>query len=84
MRRAAAVAGARSFVAPLWNVDDRVQRTLMERFYTELAAGKTRAEALREAKLALRRVPATASFLQWAPVILSGSASALPPALFRR
>jgi CHAT domain-containing protein/tetratricopeptide (TPR) repeat protein len=84
MRRAAAVAGARSFVAPLWNVDDRVQRTLMERFYTQLAAGKTRAEALREAKLSLRRVPATASFLQWAPVILSGSASALPPALFRR
>ena len=84
MRRAAAVAGARSFVAPLWNVDDRVQRTLMDRFYTELAAGKTRAEALREAKLALRRVPATASFLQWAPVILSGSASALPAALFHR
>ena len=84
MRRAAAVAGARSFVAPLWNVDDRVQRTLMERFYTQLAAGKTRTEALREAKLSLRRTPATASFLQWAPVILSGSASALPPALFRR
>jgi CHAT domain-containing protein/tetratricopeptide (TPR) repeat protein len=84
MRRAAAIAGARSFVAPLWNVDDRVQRTLMERFYTQLAAGKTRAEALREAKLSLRRAPGTASFLQWAPVILSGSGSALPPALFRR
>jgi len=84
MRRAAAIAGARSFVAPLWNVDDRVQRTLMERFYRQLAAGKTRAEALREAKLSLRRTPATASFLQWAPVILSGSALALPPALFHR
>jgi CHAT domain-containing protein len=65
MRRAAAIAGARSFVAPLWNVDDRVQRTLMERFYRQLAAGKTRGDALREAKLSLRRMPATASFLQW-------------------
>ncbi|HET6956820.1 MAG TPA: CHAT domain-containing tetratricopeptide repeat protein, partial [Vicinamibacterales bacterium] len=37
MRRAAAIAGARTFVAPFWNIDDRVQRTLMDRFYTGLA-----------------------------------------------
>ena len=34
------------------------------------------------AKLQLRRSPATSSFLYWAPVILSGSASALPASLF--
>ena len=84
MRRAAAIAGARSFVAPLWNVEDRVQRTLMARFYSGLAMGLTRSDALRRAKLQLRASPATSSFLYWAPVILSGSASALPPALFRQ
>ena len=83
MRRAAAIAGARTFVAPLWNVDDRVQRTLMERFYSELAAGQTRSDALRHAKLLLRRSAATSSFLYWAPVILSGSASRLPPSFFQ-
>jgi CHAT domain-containing protein len=83
MRRAAAIAGAKSFVAPLWNVEDRVQRTLMARFYSGLAEGLTRSEALRRAKLQIRRSPATNSFLYWAPVILSGSAAALPPSLFR-
>ena len=82
MRRAAAIAGAETFVAPLWNVADGVQRTLMTRFYTELAAGQNRADALRSAKLQLRGSPATSSFLYWAPVILSGSASALPASLF--
>jgi CHAT domain-containing protein len=71
-------------VAPLWNVEDGTQRTLMARFYAGLAAGQTRADALRHAKLLLRRSPSTSSFLYWAPVILSGSASALPPSLFRR
>ena len=84
MRRAAAIAGAKTFVAPLWNVDDRVERTLMARFYTGLAAGETRVAALRRAKLEIRRSAATRSFLYWAPVILSGSASALPSALFHR
>ena len=83
MRRAAAIAGARSFVAPLWNVEDRVQRSLMAQFYNGLAMGQTRADALRGAKLQLRASPATSSFLYWAPVILSGSGSALPASLFR-
>jgi CHAT domain-containing protein/tetratricopeptide (TPR) repeat protein len=84
MRRAAAIAGARTFVAPLWNIEDRVQRGLMDRFYGALASGASRAEALRRAKLALRAAPGTHDFLYWAPVILSGSASPLPPALFKR
>src|SRR5206468_3519471 len=82
MRRAAAIAGARTFVAPLWNVEDGVQRKLMERFYGGLASGQTRSDALRRAKLQIRQSPATSSFLYWAPVILSGSASALPSSLF--
>jgi CHAT domain-containing protein len=83
MRRAAALAGVQTFVAPLWNVDDAAQQRLMKRFYEGLAAGETRADALRRAKLALRRDPATSSFLYWAPVILSGAPDRLPASLFR-
>jgi CHAT domain-containing protein/tetratricopeptide (TPR) repeat protein len=84
MRRAGQVAGVRTFVAPLWNVEDRVQRRLMKRFYEELASGAGRADALRSAKLAIRRSQATGSFLYWAPVILSGASDPLPAALFSR
>jgi CHAT domain-containing protein len=83
MRRAALIAGARTFVAPLWNIEDTVQRRLMKQFYDGLAAGKTRADALRDAKLAVRRSAATRDFLYWAPEILSGSAGPLPAAIFR-
>jgi CHAT domain-containing protein len=83
MRRAAAIAGARTFVAPLWNVDDHVQRRLMRRFYERLAAGERRSDALRSAKLRLRQSPETNSFLYWAPVILSGSPDRLPDAVVR-
>ncbi len=82
MRRAAAIAGVKTSVAPLWKVDDQAQRQLMNRFYRELSAGKGRAEALREAQLQLLKNSRTASFLQWAPVILSGDPGPLPRALF--
>jgi CHAT domain-containing protein len=83
MRRAAAIAGVHTFVAPLWNVEDRVQRRLMKRFYEGLASGEGRADALRRAKLLVRQTSATSSFLYWAPVILSGSPGVLPSSLFR-
>jgi CHAT domain-containing protein len=52
-----------------------VQRGLMQHFYRDLVAGKSRADALRDAKLRLKRTPATRSFLYWSPVILSGDAT---------
>ena len=82
MRRAAAIAGVKTFVAPLWKIADATQLALMHRFYKELSAGKGRAEALRQAQLQLLRNPSTASFLQWAPVILSGDPAPLPNAWF--
>lgn len=82
MRRAVAIAGVKTSVAPLWKVDDTSQQKLMARFYRELSAGKGRAEALREAQLQLLKNPQTASFLQWAPVILSGDPGPLPRSLF--
>jgi CHAT domain-containing protein len=84
MRRAAAIAGARTFVAPLWNVADTPERALMERFYKELSAGRSRVEALRLAELQLLRNPETSNFLYWAPVILSGDPAQLPNAIFAR
>ena len=84
MRRAAAIAGVHTLVAPLWNVEDSVQRRLMRLFYEGLAAGETRADALQHAKLAIRRSAGTHGFLYWAPVILSGSPATLPPSLFAK
>jgi CHAT domain-containing protein len=82
MRRAAAIAGVRTFVAPLWKIADTTEQALMDRFYKELSAGKGRAEALREAQLELLGKQGTASFLQWAPVILSGDPGPLARGLF--
>lgn len=84
MRRAAAIAGVRTFVAPLWKIGDSTQQDLIGHFYRELSAGQGRAEALRRAQLHLMRNPQTSSFLEWAPVILSGDPGPLPRRWFAR
>jgi CHAT domain-containing protein/tetratricopeptide (TPR) repeat protein len=84
MRRAAAIAGVKTSVAPLWKVDDAAEQKLMDRFYRELSTGKGRAEALRLAQLQLLKDSGRASFLEWAPIILSGDPAPLPHELFGR
>jgi CHAT domain-containing protein/tetratricopeptide (TPR) repeat protein len=84
MRRAAAIAGVKTFVAPLWKVGDTAQQRLIDRFYRELSAGKGRAEALREAQLQLLQSAGGGGFLEWAPMILSGESAPLPRQLFVR
>ncbi|MAU15353.1 MAG: hypothetical protein CMH46_07420 [Muricauda sp.] len=44
-------AGAKSLVKSLWKINDRSTATLMDYFYEELSDGKTKDEALRQAKL---------------------------------
>jgi CHAT domain-containing protein len=67
-------AGARSAVATLWSVSDASTAQLIERFYRELIAGKgNRAEALRQAQLALLREPETAHPFFWAPFLFIGN-----------
>jgi CHAT domain-containing protein len=41
MRRAAAIAGVKTFIAPLWKIADSTQQALMDRFHKELSGGKS-------------------------------------------
>jgi tetratricopeptide (TPR) repeat protein len=82
MRHAAAIAGAKTFVAPLWKIADSTEQALMDRFYGDLASGADRAEALRQAQLHLLRDSRTASIMRWGAVILSGDPGPLPKGVF--
>ncbi|WP_445638629.1 CHAT domain-containing protein [Nostoc sp. DSM 114161] len=65
-------AGAKAVMASLWAVDDAATQELMVDFYQNLNQGKTKGEALREAKLKLikdHRHP-----FYWSPFILIGDA----------
>lgn len=54
LRRAFPLAGARTLVMSLWKVPDDQTRTLMEGFYRRMLEGTSRADALREAQLAIK------------------------------
>jgi CHAT domain-containing protein len=69
--RAFLYAGARAVLHSLWRIDDRSTRVLMERFYTELRAGRGKAAALRAAQLAHVRDGYTHPLL-WASLTLVG------------
>lgn len=67
--------GARSTVATLWPVNDAATAEFMQRFYEELTQDtqKNRAEALRQAQLAILNDPNYRSPYFWAPYILVGN-----------
>lgn len=76
LRRAFAVAGARTLVLSLWKVPDEQTRILMTGFYEALVEGKGRAESLREAQ---RRVRAEyPSPFYWAAFICQGDPAPIP------
>jgi CHAT domain-containing protein/tetratricopeptide (TPR) repeat protein len=72
LARAFFQAGASSVVASLWDVGDEATANLMQRFYAGLAAGRPRGDALRDAKLGLRREGRPSS--EWAAFVLLGEA----------
>jgi CHAT domain-containing protein len=66
--------GARSTLATLWSVDDQSTAMLMVKFYQELAqANVTKAEALRQAQLALLQQSRFRHPYYWSPFVLLGN-----------
>lgn len=63
--------------ASLWSVDDFATRELMVEFYKNLAAGQTRAAALRTAQLKLLKDGRTKNPLFWAAFVMYGDGGRL-------
>jgi CHAT domain-containing protein len=72
LARAFFYAGSDSVVASLWNVADEASADLMAAFYSGLAQGLPKAEALRRARLTLREDPRYAHPYYWSPFVLIG------------
>jgi tetratricopeptide (TPR) repeat protein len=72
MAEAFSSAGASSVLASLWSVADDSTKDLMVEFYSQLAAGKTKAEALQAAQLKVMKEPGYHHPYFWAPFVLMG------------
>ena len=70
LRADALAAGARLCISSLWNVDDRLTATLMERFYEHLVTGVPTPDALRLAQLDIRAEHPDPRF--WAAWVVEG------------
>jgi hypothetical protein len=76
-------AGARATVTTLWPVEDHATAEFMKQFYAGLAAGISKAEALRQAKLRFLRSGSRLSEPQyWAAFVLNGDGLAPIPRSF--
>ncbi len=78
LRRAFTLAGARTQLSSLWKVDDTTTQQLMVKFYQNLAAGKGRSDALRQAQLALMQDSGKQIPYFWAAFVSSGEWRSLP------
>lgn len=72
LRRALAVAGARTQVLSLWQVSDMGTSDLMKHYYQKVIAGAGRSAAMHEAQRELLRRPDSAHPFHWAAFIVSG------------
>ena len=71
---AAIKARAKSVLGTLWRVEDHAARVVMEGFYTGLKSGQlSKAQALREAQLAVMKNKDSAQPFFWAPFVLIGN-----------
>jgi MYXO-CTERM domain-containing protein len=75
LRRAFVMAGAETVVMSLWRVDDASTRDLMLGYYARLKQGAGRADAMRDAQLALLDSETTAHPFFWAAFIVEGDPS---------
>jgi CHAT domain-containing protein len=72
LRRAFVLAGANTLVMSLWTVSDYITRDMMIAYYKGLRGGLGRGDALRRAKLDLRKKPGRQHPFYWANFIQSG------------
>jgi tetratricopeptide (TPR) repeat protein len=78
LRRAFVLAGAKTLIMSLWKVPDEQTQELMTNFYRHLLGGQSRAEALRNAQLAVKeRYPDP---LYWGAFICQGDPRPFPEA----
>jgi CHAT domain-containing protein len=67
-------ARARGVIGTLWPVEDNAAKSVMKRFYSELAvAGQTKTGALRQAQLELLHNSQSEHPFYWAPFVLIGN-----------
>ena len=73
--------GAKSVISSLWSTNDKATATITGDFYKHLSKGKTKSEALRQAKLNYLKnnSDAEASPHYWASLILIGDTGVLLP-----
>jgi CHAT domain-containing protein/tetratricopeptide (TPR) repeat protein len=76
LRRAFALAGARTLIMSLWKVPDRQTQELMADFYQRALNGQSRADALRDAQLAAKAKYGNP--LYWGAFICEGNPGRLP------
>jgi CHAT domain-containing protein len=72
LAEAFSTAGATTILASLWSVGDESTKELMVEFYRQLAAGRSKAEALQSAEIKLLKNPKFSRPLYWAPFVLMG------------
>jgi CHAT domain-containing protein len=72
LAEAFSTAGATTVLASLWSVGDESTKELMVEFYTKLASGMSKAEALQAAEIKMLRNPKFSRPLYWAPFVLMG------------
>ncbi len=75
LRRAFMLAGAKTLVMSLWKVPDKQTQELMSDFYRRILAGEARADALRQAQLAMKQKYPDPYY--WGAFICQGDPSAL-------
>jgi len=76
MQKAFFEAGSKSVVVSLWDVNDKYTSYFMKEFYKQLASGKSKSEALKEAKLYFIK-NYSANPYYWSAFVLSGNPSAI-------
>jgi hypothetical protein len=79
LRTAALAAGAATCVATLWPVIDRTAADLVSELYRQLGSGAGRAEALRSAQLAVRKL--NPDPYHWAGWVMEGESGPVPGGL---